>query len=498
MQTKRIAAIAAITGASLLGAILSPANAIAHTSKSKPCVVPRVTGDSLPTARRRIDRAGCRVGRVIRPKVASGRLVVKSETPKPSKRHRRHGTRVRLVLKVKQAKASTVGVTLPTATTPTTTITTAAPNVPAPTVRASVDPDFTQDATDNLRVTWSYSAAAASGALPDGVLSFTVTPATQGLNPVQSCTINVDASTTGGTCTAELPAYGSYQTTVTYTGSGSAVAPSTVTGTDDIEPLPLVLNETWGTDDGTAPTISTVVIGTSSTVTLTDANFEGATSVGITDTTGGSCTATVSGSTASCAMTDTAKPTQYTVSYPGGTTVQSSQSVPPNGTQAVTTNWPAGTVQVDDPSVVVQAATVEQCGGSIPDLSYNESTTSCPNPWPASITVPVGARVYLGASTAGNAAGDPLPLGYVDFSVTGGVEGTDFIESPDSQAASSDCSEMGQDVTVGSTVEGPFAEGDCFLLFETAGTYQVGLSYVSLDANYPSVAGSSETITVTP
>lgn len=242
MQTKRILASVSIVGAAALGAILSPANAIAHSAKAKSCVAPRVTGDSLPVARRRLDHAGCRVGRVYRPKVASGVLVVRRQSVRPGRRLR-HGARVALWLRVKPAK--TVGTTAPTRTTTTpaatTTTTPATPTPPAPVVpvvHATIDPTFTQDPADPLHVTWTYDAGASAGStLPVGVLALSVTPATGGLGPVGGCQMNVGGAVSGETCTVELPQFGSYSVTVTYTGSGGSVGPATQTEIDTISPF---------------------------------------------------------------------------------------------------------------------------------------------------------------------------------------------------------------------------------------------------------------------
>jgi endoglucanase len=70
----------------------------------RPCVVPRLTGDHLSRARRRLTASHCRVGRV------SGRRgpgsVVATQHPRPGTRGR-HGLRVALALKVRRHRPAT-------------------------------------------------------------------------------------------------------------------------------------------------------------------------------------------------------------------------------------------------------------------------------------------------------------------------------------------------------------------------------------------------------
>ncbi len=66
--------------------------------KSKPCVVPKLAGKTVAAARRALRRAGCTLGRTTKrrsTKVRAGRVV--SSNPKRGA-HRRHGTRVALVV----------------------------------------------------------------------------------------------------------------------------------------------------------------------------------------------------------------------------------------------------------------------------------------------------------------------------------------------------------------------------------------------------------------
>lgn len=466
-------------------AVLATAPAALAHHAPKHCVVPKLTGMTLTAARHKLSRAHCSVGHLTGPRSGD----VTRQVPRAG-RKLKHGSKVRLTLKAKGAPA---GSTL-TTTTPSTTTTTPTPTVPTPTptptvVRAGIDPDFTQDPTDNLKVTWSYSASAAAGAtaLPDGVLSFSVTPATGSLGPVGGCTINVGAVTTGGTCTIELSSYGTYSTTVTYTGSGSSIAPSTQTGTDTIEPLPVINIYQWGTDAPTqGPSIQTVLDGSAATVTVDDQNFEGATSVNLTDSTGAQCTATVSGITATCAMTDIATPTSYTLSYPGGTTTTTNVSTDHNGVRQVTDQWPATVVEINNPQVTIQQVTLVECGGRAPAASWGSSTNfgctdeNTPKPWPTSLTTSAGGSgndaVTLDAWAYGSLQDDSTPSGTVNYNISPGVEGTDY--------------------TIDTTMCGPqcgFEE----LSFLTPGTYTVSTSFTSTDPNYPDVSsGPSITITV--
>ena len=139
---------------------------------------------------------------------------------------RRHG---RLVY-VRQARCVYVEPVPPvTSPTPVPTLT--------PVVRATIDPAYTQNTSDNLRVTWSYSASDTSGDLPTGTLALSV----QEPNAAGSsggCSMDVGGTLTGGTCTQELPHYGDWAVTVTYAGASITVAPATSTEIEDIEPLP--------------------------------------------------------------------------------------------------------------------------------------------------------------------------------------------------------------------------------------------------------------------
>ena len=474
MNVTRSIRLAALSMALLL------VGASSASARTRECVVPRVHGVTLKVARERIARADCRIGMVHRPKIASANEIVARQSPKAGRRIRR-GSRVTLWLKAKPVPLSTAAPI--TTTTPSTTTTPVSTTLPT-TVRASLDPDFTQDTSDNLKVTWNYSASAGgSTTLPDGVLSFSVTPATGGLAPVGGCTINVGAITTGGQCTVELQSYGTFKTTVTYTGSGSSVSPSTTTATDTIEPLPVTNTYTWGTDTPTQGAyVHTVLKGDQASVTIGDPNFEGATSVNLTDSTGAQCTAQVSGITATCQMTDIATPSSYTISYPGGTTTTNTVATADNGQQSVTDEWPAAVVQINNPQVAIQQVSLVECGGEAPSASWGNSTNfgcsseSSPKPWPSSVTISARTSVFLDAWAYGSLQDDSVPSGTVNYSVSTGVAGTDYM------VEATPCG-----------VQCGYEQ----VYFITPGTYTVSTSFTSSDPNYPdNPDGPSITVTV--
>jgi beta-lactam-binding protein with PASTA domain len=65
------------------------------------CRVPKLAGKSLRAARKALKRAHCRLGRVKKPKHSSGKLVVKSSSPRSGTVHL-GGTKVKLTLKSKK------------------------------------------------------------------------------------------------------------------------------------------------------------------------------------------------------------------------------------------------------------------------------------------------------------------------------------------------------------------------------------------------------------
>jgi hypothetical protein len=440
----------------------------------------------------------------------------KSETIKI--RERKHGKLVRRHHKVVMIKQVRCVYVAPKKTIKPPAQTVAPVNTPAPpaapNVRAGIDPSFTQDSSDNLKVTWTYGASAPVP-LPNGTLSLAVTePSKAGSSG--GCSINVGGDTAGGNCTQELPHYGSWNVTVSYVSSDPTVAPATSTDTEDIEPLPATVTKTWGTDaPSNAPTATATVIGNAAHVQVNDANYEGASSLLVSDQNGDSCTATIGGNTATCQMPVGATPTRFLVAYPGGTSTQTTQTVAPDGTQRVTTNWPAQQIAVTNPIVTVQQATIEECGGSQQGGPvWNNPTGTCsfgnPGTWSNPVETTTNRQVQLDAVAYGSlnpdrdpTHGDGQVSGFLTFNVTGGTEGTDYTASdfqngPDN---STDCSEVTtQSFDAGTGTSGPDEPtGTCALKFLTTGTYTVAVSYHSEDANYAdSTMAPSETIDVLP
>jgi hypothetical protein len=148
---------------------------------------------------------------------------------------KRHHKRVREVVCTYVAPKP-AKVVLPATTTPATI----APTTPAPSstisLRAHLDPSFTQDPANPLVVTFDYSASAeqqsggvtlADPDLPSGVLAFY----SEGL---LACSMNVGGSTTGGECTIDYSAFGTHAINAIYT-SGEA---SVTTGSETVEVEP--------------------------------------------------------------------------------------------------------------------------------------------------------------------------------------------------------------------------------------------------------------------
>lgn len=437
-------------------------------------------------------------------------------------RERRHGKLVRRhhkVVIVRQVRCVYVApkkTTKPTTTLP--PVSTGAPTQGFPTVRAGIDPSFTQDANDNLRVTWDYSTSSSSGSLPDGTLSLAVSePGKTGNSG--GCSMNVGLQVTGGQCTVELSRYGNWSVTVSYAGSDAQVAPATSTDTEDIEPLPTTVSKTWGTDaPSNTPSVSATVIGSQAEVQVTDSNYEGATSLQVSDQNGDTCTATITGTQAACQMAVGATPSRFLIAYPGGSSTRSTQAVPPGGTRQVTTTWPAQSVPVTNPTVTVQQATVEECGGSITGINpspwaNNAGTCTAGNPvaWQNPVDIGTTGTVNLDAVAYGSLTndqdpthGDGMVSGYLSYNVTGGTEGTDYTAT-DNQGSSpdntQDCSKVLTQQYLGGDPsdpanygpDGPF--GSCGLHFLTPGTYTVTVSYTSEDANYASVP-NEDSITI--
>lgn len=281
---------------------------------------------------------------------------------------------VREVVKYSSVSTCTPNQTI---TAPTTTTAPAATPVAPPAtatapikVSATIDPSWvlavTTPQAPSVPVTFSYSATDAGqvGTLPAGTLTLNIyvhgSVAQSG-----GCAANVGAPVTSASCTVDIPAWGKYDLIVNYSG-GTGVIATEGTETVDIEPpaLSAVTNaDIWGTtspSNGASLAATVSSDSTTDAVTLTDPNFEGATSVTLTDNSGDECAATVSGTSASCTMTNTATPTSFTIAYPGGTTTTATESASPWGiaqSQTVTTTWAAQSVAITNPSVTAPTTT---------------------------------------------------------------------------------------------------------------------------------------------
>lgn len=143
-----------------------------------------------------------------------------------------------------------------TAAKPTTTIATSAPTSQQ-TVRAAIDPSYTQNSSNPLEVTWSYSAGITDGTLPDGTLAITVY-VHSAVSSAGGCTMNVGGNVSGGTCAVTLPAYGLYDVTVVYSGAAS-ISSTAATDTEDVEnPSPTTTTTTLPPSTSTAEGLSII------------------------------------------------------------------------------------------------------------------------------------------------------------------------------------------------------------------------------------------------
>jgi hypothetical protein len=152
----------------------------------------------------------------------------------------RHHKRVHVRVRVKYAKVThesrctTVTTTATGATVTTTTTKAPAATVSAPNISATLDPSYTQDPSNPLAVTYSFSAAATyqdngqtePAPLPDGYLELFS-------DGSLACSISVGASVDGGQCLVTYSAYGDHTVVVDYVTNGTT--PATETETEDIE-----------------------------------------------------------------------------------------------------------------------------------------------------------------------------------------------------------------------------------------------------------------------
>lgn len=137
---------------------------------------------------------------------------------------------------VKAPKRSTVSVATSTTSPPSTTTTTTTAGAPAVALGITIDPSYTQDPTNPLKVTYSFSASATQTAngtttpdpsLPQGVLNFFS-------DGSLACSDNVGGSVDSGTCTVTYAAIGNH-TVVTIYDSGTNSA--TETDVENIQPV---------------------------------------------------------------------------------------------------------------------------------------------------------------------------------------------------------------------------------------------------------------------
>lgn len=196
--------LALATGLIAIGLLVAPTVALAHGRRVRRCVVPRVTGLTVSVARRRVRHAGCRVGRVRRPRhLRGGRVWLQIPA---GRRHVRRGTKVRLFLG--RGHRPIRGRRLR--------------------YRAKVDPSFTQNPTNPLTVTYDYSASATEsdgslqlnlatgGALPAGVLDFYSQTEPGSGGQELFCSINVGGATSSGQCPITYGQFGAYRVTTEY------------------------------------------------------------------------------------------------------------------------------------------------------------------------------------------------------------------------------------------------------------------------------------------
>jgi hypothetical protein len=363
--------------------------------------------------------------------------------------------------------------------------TVASPASPSFTLRARLDPSFTQNPSHPLAVTYDYSASAqrltdgvsqAEPDLPSGVLELY----SDGL---LACSMDVGGSTGEGECPVGYSSYGEHTVIVVYL-SGEASGTSGDESERIEPPNPPAIQQVWGSGLKASMTI----VKDSASVTLSAPSFEGAASVGLTDNLGDTCVAAVSGSQASCSMTVSGEPSGLTVSYPGGTTSSHTEAFAPGGERTVTEEWGPQSVPVT-PSVTAYRASVKWSGWVIGSSGSSKDHGTGAPPEPAHIEA--GERLILDVSTTGDFPGDEAPLGNVAYSVEGPgsftAVNTIYGLNPE-DPGSADCSAVhnysGQ------------AEAQCELTFSTAGTYSVSVRYVSEDENYFGRAGPSATVDV--
>lgn len=197
----------AVTGLGLASAVAVQASSSATTG----CTTSKVAVTHL---------VHVRVHRVIHGKKVM-RTITRRVDVKVKKRERirEHGKWVHVVREVVEYRTVT---TCPLIVPATTTTTVPAPQTPpAPVLSVHLDPSFTQDASNPLRVTYAYSASASINGvtqtlLPAGVLEMFS-------DGSLACSTGVGGSATGGNCTVTYSTFGThYVNTVYDSGTNSS------------------------------------------------------------------------------------------------------------------------------------------------------------------------------------------------------------------------------------------------------------------------------------
>lgn len=164
-------------------------------------------------------------------------------------------------------------------------------------------------------------------------------------------------------------------------------------------------------------------------------------------------------------------PTSFTLSYPGGATQTTTLPIASGGVQQVTTIRPAQTILVDDPAVTEGSVAIAWYLDSVPDP----------------LTLSAGSGTTLQARGTGSIASDYNPPGFVTFTVISAPPGAVYT-AVDPWNTAVGCTGM---------EDGDTPIGSCAFTLQTPGTYIIGVSFVSDDANYPDKTdGLEETITV--
>jgi hypothetical protein len=185
-KSHRVAVVLLLAVTAVLG-VAAPAVAKSHR-KLPQCVVPKLTGDTLATARGRLTAAHCTLGTITEPQAKGQTLIVSATSPKAGKREK-NKARVSVTLKAKTSAATTT----PTTTVTTPTVTT--PTVTTPTVTTPTMPSLL-GTTTTLTVTSGAQTTTLSG---DVVLPVTITASvTDTTGVVPDATVVLTASGSGG------------------------------------------------------------------------------------------------------------------------------------------------------------------------------------------------------------------------------------------------------------------------------------------------------------